>query len=753
MFGKSKNFNSKFQFDLSQFTNNAGGVPELPQPNFGASLPAKVNGTNGRDTNPSDMNANLNGTTFKFEPFQFKPPQSSFAAPAEPNTRAQQPTKPSETFVAAALNPVCSQAIVFNAAKLPKEIESHHTSNTTVAVHDWNRIYHGRLTFYESTAKVFESLHDVDTNLHNGKSKNLTNGNFKSYKDSSLHSYAAQYTKQLLNYQKLLNNDVRKEADAERKTIRTFIAVWHLCEILFFSKQKQAPIAKELVEWLNGTDKSGLLKYDSQRIIHHPDPCNHPEFWDFVYKLLLRGQMQAATTLLTHAVKTISAKSLTTLNKLITVLTSMPELYTNYSTTVENRYNKQRSKWLKDVVQFKETLQQNTDTDTASLTSQTLNLLNLLEGDRKSILEHSGTRHEAIVAIALYSCPTSSRPELPEIVQSVDEKFPISSGDTALEACRAFMMGDIYEAIVTCASEDWWLVAHLTDLLEKADLLESRSNLGLMVDDDDVELREYFMLNYAQTLFSYSSLWESAIFYLSTCPTQGRAWMSQLILRIPTKDDATVTRLLQTCERFRLQEQHNIICRIAAKNYVISKDFAKAVKYYQIAQDVSSLSHISDQILDFYLDCGKLVCAEDLTTIKDQSVSAGGSFDFLLLYSQFREQLGKSDYQQASRLLLDLFTLPSSRKDLWPILFVDALVLFQDHSLFSQEDTFHLLYYLDQLSVFSRGGSAYFECLRRYIRSSAGHFEADQDITNIIDTFYQTVRVGLTQMLAQEFLV
>jgi hypothetical protein len=31
-------------------------------------------------------------------------------------------------------------------------------------------------------------------------------------------------------------------------------------------------------------------------------------------------------------------------------------------------------------------------------------------------------------------------------------------------------------------------------------------------------------------------------------------------------------------------------------------------------------------------------------------------------------------------LLLDLFTLPSSRKDLWPILFVDALVLFQGNA-------------------------------------------------------------------------
>jgi hypothetical protein len=90
------------------------------------------------------------------------------------------------------------------------------------------------------------------------------------------------------------------------------------------------------------------------------------------------------------------------------------------------------------------------------------------------------------------------------------------------------MLDEIYEGIVVCSSEDWWLVAHLTDLMEMADLLETRSNLGLMVDETDVELREYFVLNYAQSLFSHSSLWEYALFYLSTCPTQGRPWMSEV---------------------------------------------------------------------------------------------------------------------------------------------------------------------------------------------------------------------------------
>lgn len=74
---------------------------------------------------------------------------------------------------------------------------------------------------------------------------------------------------------------------------------------------------------------------------------------------------------------------------------------------------------------------------------------------------------------------------------------------------------------------------------------------------------------------------------------------------------------------------------------------------------------------------GQLISSHDLLEIKGQNTTVGGSFDFLLLYSQFREHLSSGSNQQASQLLLQLFTLPSSRKDLWPILFIDALPLFQ----------------------------------------------------------------------------
>lgn len=203
----------------------------------------------------------------------------------------------------------------------------------------------------------------------------------------------------------------------------------------------------------------------------------------------------------------------------------MPELYSHYSASAETKYMKKRLKWLKDVEHIKITLKESAQIDQTGLFSHAFDTLNLISGDRNTILKHCNNRNDAIVAILLYSCPSTARRELAETVHLVDNTFPVNDSDTSAEACRAFMLGDIYEGIVACASEDWWLVAHLTDLMEMVDLLETRSNLGLMVDENDVELREYFILNYAQSLFSHGSLWEHALFYLSTCPTQGLAWM------------------------------------------------------------------------------------------------------------------------------------------------------------------------------------------------------------------------------------
>jgi hypothetical protein len=84
----------------------------------------------------------------------------------------------------------------------------------------------------------------------------------------------------------------------------------------------------------------------------------------------------------------------------------------------------------------------------------------------------------------------------------------------------------------------------------------------------------------------------------------------------------------------------------------------------------------------------------------------------------------------------------------------ECYAFFIDHASFNQDDTFQLLHYLEQLTVFSRGNSAYFKNIQRYIQSTQSDplSETEQDLADMINTFYETVRFGLTRMLAHEFL-
>lgn len=133
MFGKSKNFNSKFQFDLSQFTNNVEASPGITLPNFG-SLPPDLNQVNGNTHGGRDKNETtaLGGSQLKNAQFKFQPLPLNASQNIEANSFAtlhnssHNSFTPKDTFTAATLNPVSSQAAVFKAAKFPKEIVSRN---------------------------------------------------------------------------------------------------------------------------------------------------------------------------------------------------------------------------------------------------------------------------------------------------------------------------------------------------------------------------------------------------------------------------------------------------------------------------------------------------------------------------------------------------------------------------------------------------------------------------------------------------
>jgi hypothetical protein len=82
--------------------------------------------------------------------------------------------------------------------------------------------------------------------------------------------------------------------------------------------------------------------------------------------------------------------------------------------------------------------------------------------------------------------------------------------------------------LVRCNELSLWLATHLTDLLEKVDL----------VDDDDDEayelpLRDFFIIQYADMLLmSNPGYWEIGCEYLGGCGSQGLGRIQEILRRV-----------------------------------------------------------------------------------------------------------------------------------------------------------------------------------------------------------------------------
>ncbi len=69
------------------------------------------------------------------------------------------------------------------------------------------------------------------------------------------------------------------------------------------------------------------------------------------------------------------------------------------------------------------------------------------------------------------------------------------------------------------------------------------------------QLSEFFLLEYASSLASHTSLWQVAMGYLSECPQQGRAYMEAYIERVPVDSERKVVKVLRVCEKYQLKEK------------------------------------------------------------------------------------------------------------------------------------------------------------------------------------------------------
>ncbi|GAA6085571.1 nuclear pore complex protein Nup85 isoform X1, partial [Tachysurus ichikawai] len=323
----------------------------------------------------------------------------------------------------------------------------------------------------------------------------------------------------------------------------------------------------------------------------------------------------------------------------------------------------------------------------------------VLVGDEDTLLEQKellGSWYHLLISRLLFSHPTVKPAELHYYAQSSMDMFLDSHSapeplDSILLAAFEF---DLHQVIKDCsiALNNWWFVAHLTDLLDHCKLLQSH-NLHF-----GSNLREFLVLEYASGLFSHHSLWQLAVDYFDHCPEFGRVYLELQIERVPLETERKALKVLRICEKRQMNEQVRSICKIMAKRALSNNRLGSALSWSIRAKDAAFATLISERFLQDYCTRGSF---SDLDLIDNlgPAMLLSDRLTFLGKYREFHRLYGEKKFTEAAKLLLSLMTAKIAPRSFWMTLLIDALPLLeQKEVIFSVDQTHELMFCLEELT-------------------------------------------------------
>ncbi|KAI4890976.1 hypothetical protein NFI96_018597 [Prochilodus magdalenae] len=464
--------------------------------------------------------------------------------------------------------------------------------------------------------------------------------------------------------------------------------IWNLCEVLFIDAAPAGILLLHLLDWVR------LHKADvdekAREVLQSESPTHHHAYWEVVISFVLQGRMdEARQVLIKQANQQTSSRPLYQL--MDGLLQKMP-IYNPGGTQTLTEFDVKWRHWHEECDRC---LQDNSFASNRHLET----ICKILVGDEDTMLEHKellGTWYHFLVSRLLFFHPTVKPSELHYYAQSSMDMFLDSRSapeplDSILLAAFEF---DIHQVIKDCsiALNNWWFVAHLTDLLDHCKLLQSH-NLHF-----GSNLREFLVLEYASGLFSHHSLWQLAVDYFDHCPEFGRMYLELQIERVPLETERKALKVLRICEQRQMTEQVRSICKIMAKRSLSNNRLGSALSWSIRAKDAAFATLISERFLQDYCTRGSF---SDLDLIDNlgPAMLLSDRLTFLGKYREFHRLYGEMKFTEAAKLLLSLMTAKIAPRSFWMTLLTDALPLLeQKEVIFSVDQTHELMFCLEELT-------------------------------------------------------
>ncbi|XP_066442218.1 nuclear pore complex protein Nup85 [Eleutherodactylus coqui] len=461
---------------------------------------------------------------------------------------------------------------------------------------------------------------------------------------------------------------------------------WNLCEILFIETATAGSLLVLLLDWIrfHASDIDSI----AEEVLQSENPLQHDKFWDLITGYVLQARMDEARQLLARqAVVSTSTRGMCRV--LDDLLRKMPAFKTQTLTEFELKWQ-----------HWREECERHLQCGTFSSSPPMESICKVLLGAEDTLLEKKdlmGTWYHFLVSQLLFTHPTVTVGEIHSYAQSCLDIF--NAGDSSSEPLDNVLLAafelDIHQVIkeFSIVTNNWWFVAHLTDLLDHCQLFQSH-NLYF-----GSNMREHLLLEYASGLFSHHSLWQLGVDYLDHCPELGRVYLELHMERIPLTTEKKALKALRICEQRQMVEQVRSICKTMAMQAMRNRRLGSALSWSIRAKDAAFATLISDRFLKDYYEQGSF---SDLDLIDNlgPAMLLSDRLTFLGKYREFHRMYHDEQFKDAASLLLSLMTACIAPCSFWLTLLLDALPLLeQQQVIFSADQTYQLMSCLEDMTA------------------------------------------------------
>ncbi|KAJ8594775.1 hypothetical protein M405DRAFT_857859 [Rhizopogon salebrosus TDB-379] len=501
---------------------------------------------------------------------------------------------------------------------------------------------------------------------------------------------------------------------------------------------EDAPVGDDIMEWLNvhfiepsteeGDHLSGLDR-----------PWEDETFWPYLVRVTLRGLSKAATfflgTLSTHSSDHLRRLA----QQLSPLLQTQPHLQ---SFEAERDFAYASHRWKDKVQALRIELDNVPEVDRhdgiENWWDRLSDIVGVLEGRSEVIhrvCEDLGADwREVSASWGVFTDVRLRRQDLPEVVSQVLDDMPPDPTNLEDMVHAALFSGDPAKALSHAALLDPWLAAHMADLMQALSLIEKETN-----EDSGLNIRDFYVLSYAQYLHADPALWRITVAYMFSCGEIGVRSADEVLMHVPlrlrsvgsiTPNEGSAHNLKSgdlagvvkdtnaTCYEYQREEVRRTICRIAAQTFVQAKEYGLALSYSSSAEDWPGLGRVVDRVLQEYISAGpeqftRYVAgiAPSLQALRMQSGAQGifiHRLMFAVRYAEFHQRLANRDLQDAAWDLVSMFQDGIAPKSWWGVLLCDAQQLLQYDGvlLFSYANACILLQHLEEVIARTDQGSS-----------------------------------------------